>query len=145
MQVEPEPTNTIEQDAELFTEEMAQIQALWQELPDAHQVALALKLVGSILDGPYRPYFRHAMTRQFPVRPSEFPVAFPRFEITDDDLLNAYLDEEDVVQLTPEHLEEMAETMRSHYIHDLFWPELRHVAGLVLENLAKEQPGEGAQ
>lgn len=145
MPVEPEPTNAIEQVAEPFTEEMAQIQALWQELPDAHQVALALKLVGSILESPYRPYFRHAMTQQWPIRPTEFAVAFPKFEITEDDLLNAYLDEEDTVQLTAEHCQEIAETMRNHYIHDLFWPELRHVAGLVLEYMAKEQPEEGAQ
>lgn len=137
MPVEPEPTNAIEQVVEPFTEEMAQIQALWQELPDAHQVALALELVGSILESPYRPYFRHAMTQQWPIRPTEFAVAFPKFEITDDDLLNAYLDEEDLVQLTPEHLQEMAETMRSHYINDLFWPELRYVAGSILEKLSE--------
>jgi len=122
---------------EPFEKEIAQVKTLWQELPEAHQVALALELVGSILEGPYRPYLRHAMTQQWPVRPAEFPVAFPKFEITDDDLLNAYLDEKDLVQLTPEHLQEMAETMRSHYINDLFWPELRHIAGLVLENLGQ--------
>ena len=145
MPVEPEPNNSIEQGAELFAEEIAEIQALWQQLPEEHQVSLVLQLTSDIMSGVYRPYLRHAMMQQWPVRPEEFPVAFPRFEITEDDLLNAYLDEEDIVELTPAHLEEMADTMRNHYIHDLFWPELRHVAGLVLENLAKEQPGKGAQ
>ena len=125
------------QTSEPFEDEIGQIKTLWQELPEAHQVALVLQLAGSLLDGPYRPYLRHAMTQQWPVRPTEFPVAFPRFEITDDDLLNAYLDEEDLVQLKPEHLQEMAETMRSHYIHDLFWPELRYVAGSILEKLSE--------
>ena len=133
------------QTAQPFEEEIAQIETLWRQLPETHQVSLVLRLADGIMNDVYRPYLRHAMTQQWPVRPAEFHVAFPRFEITEDDLLNAYLDEEDVVQLTPEHLEEMADTMRNHYIHDLFWPELRHVAGLVLENLAKEQPGEGAQ
>lgn len=139
MQVEPEPITTVEKDAAPFAEEMAQIQTLWQELPDAHQVALVLQLASSLLEGPYRPYLRHAMTQQWPVRPAEFPVAFPKFEITEDDLLNAYLDEEDLVQLEPEHLQEMAETMRSHYINDLFWPELRHIAGMVLERIAQDE------
>ena len=88
------------------------------------------------MSGVYRPYLRHAMTQQWPVRPAKFPVAFPRFEITEDDLLNANLDEEDAVQPTSEHRQEIAETMRNHYVHDLFWPELRHVAGLVLGKLA---------
>ena len=122
-----------------------QIQALWEGLSGAHQVALVLQLAGEVMETPYRPYLRHAMTQQWPIRPDEYPVAFPKFQITEDDLLNAYLDEEDLVQLNREHLQEMAETMRSHYIHDLFWPELRHVAGLILENLAKVQPGEGTQ
>ena len=139
MPVEPEPNNSIQQSAEPFAEETAQIQSLWQELPEAHQVALVLQLAGSLLEGPYRPYLRHAMTQQWPVRPAEFPVAFPKFELTEDDLLNAYLDEEDLVQLEPEHLQEMAETMRSHYINDLFWPELRHIAGMVLERIAPDQ------
>lgn len=136
MQVEPEPTNTIEQDAEPFTEEMAQIQALWQELPDSHRVALALELVGSILESPYRPYFRHTMTQQWPIRPAEFPVAFPKFEITQEDLLRANVAEEDTAHLSAEYRNKISETMRNHFIHDLFWPELRHVAGLVLENLS---------
>lgn len=138
MPIEPEPNHSIEQGAEPFAEEMAQIQALWQELPDAYQVSLVLQLADTIMSGVYRPYLRHAMTQQWPVRPAEFPVAFPQFEISEDDLLNAYLDEEDLVQLTSEHLQEMAETMRSHYINDLFWPELRHIAGLVLENLGQD-------
>lgn len=137
MPVEQDENELLEQAAPTYEQEIAQIKALWQELPEAHQVALALTLVGSILEGPYRPYFRHAMTQQWPIRPTEFPVAFPKFELTDDDLLNAYLDEEDLVQLTPEHLREMAETMRSHYINDLFLPELRHIAGLLLENLGQ--------
>jgi hypothetical protein len=39
MPVEQVPNNSIEPGAEPFAEEMAQIQALWQELPDAHQVS----------------------------------------------------------------------------------------------------------
>jgi hypothetical protein len=136
MPVEPEPNNSIEQGVEPFAEEMAQIQALWQELPDAHQVSLVLQLADSIMSGVYRPYLRNAMTQQWPVRPAELPVAFPKLVITEDDLLNGYLDEEDAAHLTEEHRNQIAETMRNHYIHDLFWPELRHVAGLVLEKLA---------
>ena len=44
MPVEPVPNNSIKPGAEPFTEEIAQIQALWQELPDAHQVSLILQL-----------------------------------------------------------------------------------------------------
>ena len=139
MPVEPEPNNSIQQNAEPFAEETAQIQSLWQDLPEAHQVALVLQLASSLMEGAYRPYLRHAMTQQWPVKPAEFPVAFPKFEVTEDDLLNAYLDEEDIVQLKPEHLQEMAETMRSHYINDLFWPELRHIAGIVLERIAQDE------
>ena len=97
MPVEPVPNNSIEPSAEPFAEEIAQIQALWQELPDAHQVSLVVQLADAIMSDVYRPYLRHTMTQQWPVRPAEFPVAFPRFEITEDDLLNANLDEEDAI------------------------------------------------
>ncbi len=76
------------------------------------------------------------MTQQWPVRPAELPVAFSKFEITRADLLNANLDEGEAAHLTEAHRQEIADTLRNHYIHDLFWPELRHVAGLVLERLA---------
>lgn len=138
MPVEPEPNNSIEQEARPFAEEMAQVQALWQELPDAHQVSLVLQLADTIMTGVYRPYLRHSMTQQWPERPAEFPIAFPRFEITEAALLNANLDEEDIVELASEHCQEITVTMRDHYIHDMFGSELRHVAGLVLEKLAKE-------
>ena len=50
--------------------------------------------------------------------------------------MNAYLDEEDIVQLTAEHRQEIADTMCNHYIYDLFWLELHHVVGIILERLA---------
>lgn len=137
MPVEKEATQSVGNSADPNLEKAAQIKGLWQELPDEHQVSLVLQLTSDIMSGAYRPYIRHAMTQQWPVRPAEFPIAFPKFEINEDDLLNAYLDEEDLVQLTAEHRQEIADTMRNHYIHDLFWPELRHVTGLVLENLAQ--------
>ncbi len=135
MPVEPVP-HPFSEDVEASHEnEVAQIHAIWRELPDTHQVALVLQLADSIMTSAYRPYFRHAMTQLWPVRPSEFPVAFPKFEISQADLIRANLDEEDAVQLSAESRQEIANSMRQHYIHDLFWPELGHVAGMVLENL----------
>jgi hypothetical protein len=135
MPVEPAPHTFSEDVVAPHEDEVAQIHAIWQELPDTHQVALVLQLADSIMASAYRPYFRHALTQLWPVRPSELPVAFPKFEISHEDLIRANLDEEDAVQLTDAHRQEIGESMRNHYIHDLFWPELRHVAGMVLENL----------
>jgi hypothetical protein len=53
------------------------------------------------------------MTQQWPVRPAEFPVAFPKFGITEADLLNANLDEEDAIQLKSEHRQEIADIFSS--------------------------------
>ena len=139
MSVEPTPITSTEVLAEAFSDEMAQIQEIWQALPDAHQVALVLQLADSIMTGVYRPYLQLTMTQQWPLQPEEFPTAFPRFEITQEALLRANVDEEDAAQLTAKHRNEISETMRSHYIHDLFWPELRHIAGIVLGNLSGSQ------
>lgn len=135
MSVEPSPTTLTEPISEPFADEAAQIQEIWQALPDAHQVALVLQLADAIMASAYRPYFRHALTQLWPVRPSELPVAFPKFEIAEADLLQANIDEEEAAQLTDAHRQTIGETMRNHFIHDLFWPELHHVAGLLLDNL----------
>jgi hypothetical protein len=139
MPVEQDDVDLHGQVSPTYGVESAQIKALWQELPDAHQVALVLQLANSVMSGPLRLYLRYAMIQQWPVRPNELPVAFPRFEITEDDLIQANLDEEDAAQLTAENRQEIAETMRNHFIHDVFWPELRYMAGLLLEKLANER------
>jgi len=56
-------------------------------------------------------------------------------ELSELDLRRAHLDEADIPRLTPKHRHLIAQAMRLHYIHDLFWPELRHVADVFLDNL----------
>ncbi len=112
--------------------EMEQMLTVWQTLPDENKVALALQFVGTIMENEYRPYFLHLMAQQWPLRTTELEGAFPTIEISELDLLRANLDEEEVVQLTAEHRQRIGEIMRSHYIHDVFWPELRYVAQTLL-------------
>lgn len=122
---------------ETHSEEMGQMQAMWQALPEAHQVALALQFVDTIMNGEYRPYFLHLMAQKWPLKTTELEGGFPRIEISEDDLLRANLDEEEIDQLTEEHLLQVSEIMRSHYIHDLFWPEVQHLARVFSETLTE--------
>ena len=46
--------------------------------------------------------------------------------------LHANLDAEEIAQLSDEDRRKMSEVMRSHYIHDLFWPELQHLARIFI-------------
>lgn len=114
--------------------EMAQMHILWQTLPDEHKVALALQFVGTIMEHEYRPYFLHLMAQRWPLRTTELESAYPTIEISEEDLMRANLDEEEIAQLTAEHRQRIGEIMCSHYIHDVFWPELRYVAQTLLSD-----------
>lgn len=45
--------------------QMEQMQDLWQELPDEHQVALALQFMDTIMSSAYRPYFLHLLAKKW--------------------------------------------------------------------------------
>jgi len=115
------------------------MQALWQELPEEHQVAMALQFLDSIMGGEYRPYFLYLMAQKWPLKTTELESSFPRIEISEDDLLQANLDEEEISQLTDEHRLEISESIRSHFIHDLFWPEVQHLAKSFLEHSSENE------
>ncbi len=57
----------------------------------------------------------------------------PHFHITRDDLEQAQLDEDDLSQLTDDDIDNIATAMRNHFIQDLFWEELQHMARLAIE------------
>ncbi len=132
---------TIEQNlpiSDLHTPQMEQMKTIWQTLPDEHRLALALNFVDTIMVGEYRPYFLLLMAQKWPLQTDELEAAYPKIEITRLDLQRANLDEEEVKQLGDEHLIQIAETMRSHYIHDLFWPELRQLAQTFIESMTPQ-------
>ena len=130
MSIEQNPNQPI---PEQHTSEMEQVQAIWQALSTEHKVALALNFVDEIMAGEYRPYFLYLKAQKWPLKTEEMESAYPRIEITERDLVRANLDEEEIAQLTPEDRQQMSHIMRSHYIHDLFWPEVRHLARIFVE------------
>lgn len=116
-----------------YTKEVDEIQSLWQTLPDAHQVALVVQLANGIMERAYRPYLLYAMAQTWSLQTDELELAFPRIEISEEDLMRANLDKDEAAQLSEEDRQKISETMRSHYIHDLFWPEVKHLAQVFLQ------------
>ena len=139
MPIEQDPSYQHPAPPDPHEKEMEQMGSLWQGLPDAHKVSLVLRFADTILTNEYRPYLLYIMAQRWPLNTGELTSAYPRIEITEQDLMQIGLDEEEIAQLTAEHRQQMAEEMRTHYIRDLFWPELRHIADLYLENLAKAE------
>ena len=60
---------------------MAKMEALWQVLPDEHQVSLALKFVDSVMASAYRPYFLHLAAQKWSLQTTELESAFPTIEL----------------------------------------------------------------
>ena len=139
MHIEQDPSYQPPAPSDPHEREMEQMDSLWQKLPDAHKVSLVLRFADTILTNEYRPYLLYIMAQKWPLNTGELASAYPRIEITEQDLIQIGLDDEEVAQLTTEHRQQMAEEMRTHYIRDLFWPELHHIANLYLEKLAKTE------
>ncbi len=90
--------------------------------------------MGSIAVGYNMPWLLKGRYAQ-----NKLETTYPTIELTLLDLIRADLDDEQVVQFTPEHLSLISQTMRNYYIYDLFWPEVRHLAMILLENLDNPQ------
>jgi hypothetical protein len=111
---------------------MEQIQALWEAMPDEQKAAMTLTLLDSVMKSDYRPWLLQNMAERWPLQTEELAYAYPHIEISELDLVRVQLDDEEISRLT-ERRHGIAVIMRNHYLYDVFWPELRHVARMLLE------------
>lgn len=140
MPVERKPdTQPIPDDSESLLATKEQILALWQSLPDEHQATMAATILGSVMSGEYRRWFQVVIANRWPLTTEQLETTYPYIELSELDLQRANLPDDDIARLTPEHRHLIAQTMRLHYIHDLFWPELRQTANIFLEGLDNPQ------
>ncbi len=113
----------------------------WEQLPPEHQATALLVLLEELMESNYRAWIKETIGLRWPIETELLATAFPRIQITRDDLVQAHIYEDDVAQLTDEDLRTISQTMREHYIHDVFWPELAYVANGILE----EKSGDTSQ
>lgn len=123
------------QEANSIRKSKEQLLSAWEKLPTEHKATMALVLVTDIMAGAYRPWLQSTIATQWPLQTGQLETAYPHLDITKDDLRQVHIEEEEIEQITPVHLRRIAQTMREHYIYDVFWPELQHVSGLLLEEL----------
>lgn len=112
----------------------------WKQLPQEHQATVLLVLLEKLMEGNYKGWIKEAISLRLPVETDLLAAAFPSVLITRDDLRRAHLYEDDIAQLTDEDLHTISQTMREHYIHDVFWPELAYVANGFLEEKTRAIP-----
>lgn len=106
---------------------------IWQQLPPEHQASMAMVMLESLINGQYRQWIREAIDLRWPVTPDAFPDTFGLVQLSFDDLRRVQFDEDEIAQLDEQDLRAIAVTMRNHYVHDLFWYELRYVTQARLE------------
>ena len=102
------------------------------------QVALGLRFVDEIMADDYRPYLQHLWAQQYPLQTHELERAYPKIEISAADLVKAKMDEAEAEMLTEKHRQQISQTMRNHYILDLFWPELQQLPQSMIMNLNQD-------
>ena len=119
----------IPDDSESLLATKEQILSLWQSLPDEHRATMAATILDSVMSGEYRLWFQVVIANRWPLTTEQLDTTYPFIELSELDLQRANLGEEDIVRLTPAHRQTISQTMRLHYIHDLFWPELRQRSG----------------
>lgn len=113
-----------------------QILTLWHSLSIEHQATLIKSMLHTVMESAYRVNVQMEIARQWPLQTEHLELTYPLIELTELDMKRAHLDDNKIAQLTPEHRQAMAQTMRSHYIYDLFWPEVRHLAQHALDKLS---------
>lgn len=109
------------------------ILATWQQLPEEHQATMVLVLLDDVMKGEQRAWLREALVLRWPLQTNELASAFPVVQLTRKDLVQACLTQEEIGLLTDEDLHLVAQTMRNHHVHDVFWPELEYVVTDLLE------------
>lgn len=107
--------------------------AAWEQLPPEHQATMLLVLLEKLMEGDYRAWIKQAISLRWPLETELLPTAFTLIKITREDLVEAHFHEDELAQLTGEDLQTIAKTMRDHYVHDVFWPELTYVTEGILE------------
>ncbi len=136
MPVERKPNaHPIPDDSETLLATKEQILALWQSLPDEHQATMAATILDGVMSGEYRRWFQVVIANRWPLATEQLDTTYPLIELSELDLQQANLPDEDIARLSPEHRDTIAQMMRLNYIHNLFWPGLRQTANTYLENL----------
>lgn len=107
--------------------------AAWEHLPLEHQATTTLLLLEKMLESDFRAWVRQTISLRWPLETELLPTAFTLIQITREDLVEAHFHEDEIAQLTDEDLKTIAQTMRDHYVHDVFWPELAYVTEGFLE------------
>ena len=134
-----EESQPIPNDSEALLANKEQILALWQSLPEEHRATLAATMVDSVMSGEYRLWFQIVIANRWPLTIEQLETTYPHIELSELDLERANFPDEDIARLMPEHRRIIAQTIRLHYIHDLFWPELNQITNIMLESLDNPQ------
>lgn len=110
-----------------------QITVLWNLLPESQQAIFALTLISWLMEGEQKHQFREAIDERWPVTTDTIYATFGLIQLTRQDLIRAHFNGAEISLLSDEDLTTIAQTMRDHYVHDVFWPELEYVTTAVLE------------
>lgn len=110
-----------------------EILVTWQLLPEEHQATMLLVLLDDVMKGEQRAWLREALALRWPLETGELATAFPAVQLTREDLEQACFSEDEIAQFSDEDLRLVGQTMRDHYVHDVFWPEFEYVVTDFLE------------
>lgn len=116
--------------------------AAWQELPVDQQTTLVLELMTGLMETDQKPEIQAAIASRWPIETKHLATGLPPVALTRDDLVEASFHQDEIAQITDADLLTIARTMRDHYVHDVFWPELEYVTASVLEKKRQRSFGE---
>jgi hypothetical protein len=110
----------------------------WQQLPAEHQATMGLVFINTVMEGEWGAWLTEALKLSLQLEDITPERLFPITGIRREDLTQVHFTADEIAQLTDEDLQKVAQTMEKHYMNDVFWDDLRHIAGEVLE---KKQQG----
>ena len=105
----------------------------WQQVPVDQQAEVILELLTGLMETDQRPQTQAAIAGRWPIETKHLATSLPPVAITRDDLVEASFHPDEIAQITDADLLIIARTMRDHYVHDVFWPQLEYVTAGVLE------------
>ncbi len=103
-------------------------------------MSAALDLIQDVMESDAGLPFREELDNRWPVKRASLPATFALLTITREDLVEAHVNQAEMSLLADEDLATIGQTMRDHYVHDLFWPELEYHLTAILETKQTRSP-----
>lgn len=103
-----------------------QVRVAWEQLPDEQKAIKIIELLENVIVEDKRQAFRETLDKHWPVNSNSIHATFALITITQEDLEEIGLIEDEAKFFDAEKLRELSMDIRDHYVNQGFFEELKY-------------------